>query len=94
MPTLHIEHPITDLDTWRSAFGRFADARARAGVRGYRVAVPVGDPHYVLVDLEFPSVEQAERFRDFLTTTVWTSREASPALAGAPLTRILTAVDA
>lgn len=23
MPTLHIEHPITDFDTWNAAFGRF-----------------------------------------------------------------------
>jgi len=24
MPTLHIEHPITDFGAWSSAFGRFA----------------------------------------------------------------------
>ena len=33
MATLHIEHPITDFDTWNAAFARFADARRRAGVQ-------------------------------------------------------------
>lgn len=27
MPTLLIEHPITDFSTWLAAFGRFSDAR-------------------------------------------------------------------
>ncbi len=31
MATLHIEHPITDFDTWRSAFDRFAEARDERG---------------------------------------------------------------
>lgn len=44
MPTLHIEHPITDFDTWKSAFDRFAPARESAGVRHHRVQRPVDDP--------------------------------------------------
>ena len=32
MPTLHIEHPISDLDTWLGAFNQFAEARRDAGV--------------------------------------------------------------
>ena len=44
MATLHIEHPITDLETWRGAFNAFADARKNAGVRAQRVRQPVGDP--------------------------------------------------
>ena len=31
MATLHIEHPITDFETWTAAFERFADTRRRAG---------------------------------------------------------------
>ena len=30
MATLHIEHAITDLDTWLGAFNSFAEARANA----------------------------------------------------------------
>jgi hypothetical protein len=37
MPTLHIEHAITDVETWLSAFDGFAEARRRAGVRASRV---------------------------------------------------------
>lgn len=33
MATLHIEHPITDFESWTAAFARFADARRQAGVR-------------------------------------------------------------
>jgi hypothetical protein len=33
MPTSQIEPTIADLDTRRSAFGRFAETRCRAGVR-------------------------------------------------------------
>jgi hypothetical protein len=89
MTTLHIEHEITDLGTWRGAYDRFADRRRQAGVRAERVAQPVDDDHYVLIDLDFPTREQAQGFLQFLETTVWSSREASPALVGPPRTRLL-----
>ena len=89
MATLHIEHPITDYPIWRTAFDRFADIRARSGVRGHRVQQPVDDPRYVVVDLEFGTAEEAEHFLDFLRTTVWSSPTNAPALAGTPQTMIL-----
>lgn len=33
MATLHIQHPISDTGTWKAAFDRFAEARAKSGVR-------------------------------------------------------------
>ena len=89
MTTLHIEHAITDLATWRGAYDRFADHRRQAGVTAERVAQPVDDDRYVVIDLDFPDRERAQRFLGFLKSTVWTSRESSPALAGAPRTRLL-----
>ena len=89
MTTLHIEHPITDFATWRGAYDRFADRRRQAGVTAERIAQPVDDERYVVVDLDFPSREQAARFLGFLESTVWASREASPALDGTPRTRLL-----
>ncbi|MEV7018877.1 hypothetical protein [Streptomyces sp. NPDC093991] len=89
MPTLHIEHPITDFDTWKNAFDRFAPARENAGVRHHRVQRPVDDPAYIVVDLDFDEVADAERFLGFLQTNVWSPSETAPALAGAPRTRIL-----
>jgi hypothetical protein len=93
MATLHIEHPISDLPTWLGAFSRFREARQRAGVRAERVLQPVDDDKYIYVSLDFDSVEQATAFQSFLETNVWTSEEASPALAGTPRARVLTDVD-
>jgi hypothetical protein len=90
--TLHIEHPISDLETWLGAFARFQEAREKAGVRAQRIHQPVDDDKYIYVSLDFDSVEDAEAFRRFLETTVWASAEASPALAGSVVARVLTRV--
>ncbi|HEX2074614.1 MAG TPA: hypothetical protein VHF92_12585 [Geodermatophilus sp.] len=89
MTTLHIEHPVTDLGTWRAAFDRFAQRRREGGVCGERVRHPVDDDHYVIVDLDFPTRHQAQAFLRFLETAVWSSRDAAPALAGTPRARLL-----
>ena len=47
------------------------------------------DAHYVVVDLDFQTAGEAEKFLDFLRTTVWSSPENAPALAGIPQTKIL-----
>lgn len=93
MTTLHIEHPITDLKTWLTAFGKFAEARQKGGVRAYRISQPVDDDKYVLIDLDFDTVDQAKRFENFLQLNVWSSQEASPGLAGSPQTRVLVRVE-
>jgi hypothetical protein len=89
LATLHIQHPVTDFDTWRSAFKRFADARRSAGVRAQRVLRPVDDPRFVVIDLDFDTAAEAQSFRSFLTTQVWAHPENSPGLAGTPETMIL-----
>ncbi|GAA4087100.1 hypothetical protein [Nonomuraea soli] len=87
--TLHIEHAITDYGVWKTAFDRFADVRQRAGVLGHRIAQPVDDARYVVIDLDFATVQEAEAFLELLRTKVWASRETAPALASTPHTRIL-----
>jgi hypothetical protein len=94
MPTLHIEHPITDFETWSSAFARFAEARRQAGVRAQRVQRPADDPRYVVIDLDFGTLREAETFLRFLKTQVWGVPGNAPALAGSPQTRILEAAPA
>jgi hypothetical protein len=69
------------------------EVRQRAGVRAERVLQPVDDDKYIYVGLDFASVEQAAAFQTFLEQNVWTSREASPGLAGTPRARVLTDVD-
>lgn len=90
MNTLRIEHPVTDYTTWKQAFDRFADMRQAAGVRSHLIRRPVDDPHYVIADLDFDSASEASAFLDTLRTRVWSTPANSPALAGAPVTRILT----
>jgi hypothetical protein len=93
MPTLHIEHPISDLDVWIAAFNRFAEARTGAGVTAQRVHRPTDDDKYIYVDLDFDSVEAAASFKGFLETVVWASPDNSPGLGGTPTARVLTEVD-
>ena len=93
MHVLQIEHPISDFGTWRAAFDRFSDKRQQSGVRRHRVFRPVEDPNYVALDLEFESEGDAEAFLGWLRREVWSSREASPALAGDPQTRIARVMD-
>lgn len=92
MPTLHIEHSIVDFDLWRSAFDRFAQLREQSGVLDARILRPVDDPNYVVIDLDFGTTGKAEAFLDFLKTKIWSSPENSPALVGAPRTKILEPV--
>ena len=89
MPTLHIEHPITDFDTWTSAFNQFAPARRAAGVRAHRIQRPVNNPKYVVIDLDFDTTSEAQVFLGFLSARVWNVPENAPALAGTPQTMIL-----
>ncbi len=89
MYTLRIEHPITEFAAWKQAFDGFAEMRRRAGVRAFAVRTPVDDAHYVHVDLDFETEEQANAFLGFLRERVWADRGASPALAGDPIARVL-----
>lgn len=89
MVTLHIEHAITDFATWAAAFGRFAEARQNAGVRAHRVQRRVDDPLYLVIDLDFDTVESATAFRDFLHSVIWSTPDNAPALRGQPTTTVL-----
>jgi hypothetical protein len=91
MPTLLIEHSISDFDTWYEAFGRFAARRAEGGVLSERIRQPVDDPLYVLIDLDFATVDEARRFHQFLENQVWSTPSSSPALVGRPRARIVEA---
>lgn len=93
MPALLIEHAITDVDTWVAAFGRFAERRREGGVIGERVVQPVDDPHYVIIDLEFGTVDEALGFRHFLETQVWSTPASSPALVGTPRARVVVTAE-
>lgn len=89
MVSLHIEHPVTDLATWTTAYQRFSDIRRQSGVTAESVRHPEGDDHRVIIDLEFDTTDQAHAFLQFLRARVWADPESSPALAGTPEARVL-----
>lgn len=84
MPTLWIEHNIHDYDTWRAAFDRNPAGRKRSGVRRFAIHRPLDDAHYIMIDLDFETVAQAEVFV-VLMQGVWRSSQAAPALNGTPV---------
>jgi hypothetical protein len=53
----------------------------------------VDDSHYVVVELDFATLDQAQRLLGNLKAKVWNSPVAAPALAGAPQTRIMESAD-
>ncbi|MCB9008076.1 MAG: hypothetical protein H6656_12045 [Ardenticatenaceae bacterium] len=60
MYMLRIEHPIFDYDAWKKAFDSDPVGREKSGVRSYQILQPVDDPKYIMIDLEFDTVSQAE----------------------------------
>lgn len=89
MYTLQIEHGIKDFGIWKAAFDRDPVNRTASGVIAHRISRPVGDPHYVVVELDFDSLDRAEALLANLQQNVWNSPTAAPALNGAPQTRIV-----
>lgn len=92
MASLHIEHAVTEFSTWTAAFASFAEARRSAGVRSEHIRRPVDDPAYIVVDLEFDTIEEAQGFLGFLTEAVWAVPENSPGLSGRPEAKVLETV--
>jgi hypothetical protein len=92
VPILQFEHAIKDFAMWKAAFDRDPINRRGLGVRRHRVLRPLDDPNYVVGELEFETSADAEACRDALRK-LWNSRQAAPALAGAPRVRIVEMVE-
>lgn len=92
MPTLQLEHSIKDFAMWKAAFDRDPIDRRGLGVRRHRVFRPLDDPNYVVVELEFETESEAQAGGAALRK-LWSSRQAAPALVGAPRVRIVETVE-
>jgi hypothetical protein len=57
---LRIEHPIPNYEGWKQAFESDPVGREKSGVRRYQILRPIDNPNYVLIDLEFDTISQAE----------------------------------
>lgn len=60
MLILQIEHKVPNFDGWKKAFDSDPVNRKKSGVRRYRILRPVNDPNYVIIDLEFDNLSDAE----------------------------------
>lgn len=60
MSMLVIQHPVADFDSWKKVFDSDPIGRARNGVIRHAVYRASDDPNYVVVHLEFSSLEQAQ----------------------------------
>ena len=60
MYILQIEHPVPNYNGWRKAFENDPIDRKGSGVTHYRISRKTDDENYVLVDLEFDTLNEAE----------------------------------
>ena len=61
---LHFE--VDDYDAWKPGFDADPAGRAASGATSHKIARAVDNPNEVFIRLEFPSVEQANGFREKL----------------------------
>jgi hypothetical protein len=61
MPILHIQHSVPNFEGWKRAFENDPIGRKASGVRRYHVHRSVSDPNFVMIDLEFDTVAEAEK---------------------------------
>ena len=60
MILLHIEHTVIHFENWKMSFDGFADLRQKSGVRRFQISRQIGNPNFVMIDLEFNGLQQAE----------------------------------
>lgn len=88
---LQIEHKIPNFEGWKKAFDSDPINRKKSGVRRYQIFQPGNDPNYVIIDLEFDSVKEAEDTLAALRE-LWTQVEGKVMMN--PQTRILNLIEA
>lgn len=91
MYILQIEHPVPNYEGWKKAFDSDPINRKASGVRRYKIARKSGDPNYVIIDLEFNNLQDAESCYEKLKS-LWGRVEGS--VMNSPQSRIIEVIDA
>jgi hypothetical protein len=60
MVVLQIEHLVPDFNSWKKAFDNDPVNRKQSGVNRYRIFRQVDNPNYVILELEFDNLVEAE----------------------------------
>ena len=87
---LRIEHPVVSYEGWKKSFDSDPVGRQKMGVRRYRILRPADDPNYVLIDLEFDTLSQAEALLAAIRS-VWGRVQGT--IMSDPQSRIVEAVE-
>jgi hypothetical protein len=70
MPMLLTDYRVQDVVGWRAIFNQDPMGHARHGVTRHWIYQDCEDPNHIMVSLEFPSAQEAKRFRKALQP-VW-----------------------
>ena len=62
MPIVRIEHSVPNFEKWKQTFDSDPADRKGSGVRRYQILRLQDDPNYVLIDVEFDGLGEAEAF--------------------------------
>ena len=60
MITLRIEHKIANYEGWKKAFESDPINRKKSGVKHYRIYRPTDDTNFVIIDLDFDKLDEAQ----------------------------------
>jgi hypothetical protein len=66
MLVLQIEHLVPDFNGWKKTFDSDPLNRKQSGVRSYRIFRTVGNPNYIIIELEFDNLQEAEKMHESL----------------------------
>lgn len=90
MTILQIEHQVPNYDGWKKAFDSDPIDRKKSSVKRYRIYRLTDDPNYVVIDLEFDNLNNAQMALVALKN-LWSKVEGTVMVN--PKTRILDVVD-
>lgn len=76
MITLRIEHKISNYEGWKKTFDMDPINRKKSRVKRYRIYRPADDEHFVIIDLDFETLEEAEATQ-VLLKNMWPKVEGS-----------------
>ena len=91
MTVLQIEHKVSNYNGWKKAFDSDPINRKQSGVRRHRIYRPFDDANYVIIQLEFESLHEAEETLAALRK-LWTKVEGTVMVN--PQTRMLDIAEA
>ena len=90
MHILQIEHPVPNYEGWKKAFDSDPINRKQSGVRRYKIPRKTDNANYIIIDLEFDSLQEAEACHAALRK-LWNRVEGT--VMNNPQSRILEVVE-